>query len=144
MKNNVKIALISFGVLSLGVGTFFLIRYIKLKKSYQTTLDINQAQQLINQKTANVDDKIIPDDVTRNADLPKGTIGEISPSIKQDDYGNYYDSNNNLIDPSTGEVIFSNTYFFHTPNSTSFPQQPFFDTEKELAEFEKTSNLGDY
>lgn len=63
----------AFGVVGLGVGTYFLVRYLNLKKSYQTTLDINQANQLINQKTANIPDTIIPDEVTKNADLPKGT-----------------------------------------------------------------------
>ena len=73
MTKGVKIGLISFGVVGFGVGAYFLMRYIKLKKAYETTLSTNDAEQLIFNKTAGVPDAIIPDDVTANADSFKGT-----------------------------------------------------------------------
>jgi hypothetical protein len=73
MTKSVKIGLISFGVLGLGAGAYFLIRYLKLKKAYETTLNTNQAEQLIFEKTAGVPDAIIPDEYTQTADEFKGT-----------------------------------------------------------------------
>lgn len=73
MTKGVKIGLVSFGVIGLGVGAYFLIRYIKLKKAYQTTLNTNDAALLIDSKTAGVPDAIIPDEYTQTADEFKGT-----------------------------------------------------------------------
>lgn len=73
MTKSVKIGLISFGVIGIGVGAYFLVRYIKLKKAYETTLSTSEAEQLIFEKTAGVPDAIIPDEYTRNADEFKGT-----------------------------------------------------------------------
>jgi hypothetical protein len=73
MTKGVKIGLISFGVIGLGVGAYFLVRYMKLKKAYETTLNANEAEQLIFEKTSNVPDIIIPDEYTQNADEFKGT-----------------------------------------------------------------------
>jgi hypothetical protein len=73
MTKGVKIGLISFGVIGLGVGAYFLVRYIKLKKAYETTLSTNEAEMLILKETSDVPDIIIPDEVTENADLFKGT-----------------------------------------------------------------------
>jgi len=73
MTKNVKIALISFGVVGLGIGAYFFINYLKLKKAYETTLDVNQANTLIDSKTSGVPDAIIPDEITSNADVQHGT-----------------------------------------------------------------------
>ena len=50
MTKGVKIGLISFGVIGMGVGAYFLIRYFKLKKAYETTLNTTDASLLINSK----------------------------------------------------------------------------------------------
>jgi hypothetical protein len=84
MTKGVKIGLISFGVIGLGVGAYFLIRYIKLKKAYETTLNANEAEMLILKETSNVPDLIIPDEVTDNADLYKGTEMDDSTDEKVD------------------------------------------------------------
>jgi hypothetical protein len=73
MTKSVKIGLISFGVIGMGVGAYFLIRYFKLKKAYETTLNTTDASLLINSKTAGVPDAIIPDEYTETADDFKGT-----------------------------------------------------------------------
>jgi|APGre2960657423_1045063.scaffolds.fasta_scaffold205158_2 hypothetical protein len=73
MTKGVKIGLISFGVIGMGVGAYFLIRYFKLKKAYETTLNTTDASLLINSKTAGVPDAIIPDEYTETADDFKGT-----------------------------------------------------------------------
>jgi len=73
MTKGVKIGLISFGVIGMGVGAYFLIRYFKLKKAYETTLNTTDASLLINSKTADVPDAIIPDEYTETADDFKGT-----------------------------------------------------------------------
>ena len=65
--------MISFGVIGMGVGAYFLIRYFKLKKAYETTLNTTDASLLINSKTAGVPDAIIPDEYTETADDFKGT-----------------------------------------------------------------------
>jgi hypothetical protein len=84
MTKGIKIGLISFGVIGLGVGAYFLIRYIKLKKAYETTLNANEAEMLILKETSNVPDVIIPDEVTENADLYKGTEMDDSTDEKVD------------------------------------------------------------
>jgi len=84
MTKGVKIGLISFGVIGLGVGAYFLIRYIKLKKAYETTLNANEAEMLILKETSNLPDVIIPDEVTDNADLYKGTEMDDSTDEKVD------------------------------------------------------------
>ena len=84
MTKGLKIGLISFGVIGLGVGTYFLIRYMKLKKSYETTLNTNEAEKLILKETSGVPDAIIPDEVTYNADLYKGTEMDDSTDEKFD------------------------------------------------------------
>jgi hypothetical protein len=81
MTKNVKIGLIAFGILGTGVGAFFLIKYLKLKKAYSTNLDASNASLLIQQQTQNVDDTIIPDDFTNNADAKKGSE-ELDPSLE--------------------------------------------------------------
>jgi hypothetical protein len=73
MTKGVKIGLISFGVIGLGVGAYFLVRYMRLKKAYETTLSANEAEMLILQQTSGVPDIIIPDEYTQNADEFKGT-----------------------------------------------------------------------
>ena len=73
MTKVVKIGLVSFGVVGLGLGAYFLMRYLKLKKAYETTLNTNEAEQLIFEKTSGVPDAIIPDEYTETADEFKGT-----------------------------------------------------------------------
>lgn len=85
MTKGVKIGLISFGVLGLGFGTYFLIRYMRLKKAYETTLNTNEAEQLIFEKTSSVPDVIIPDEYTQNADEFKGTEVDDDTDEKIDD-----------------------------------------------------------
>lgn len=72
MTRNVKIGL-GIGILGVSVGAYFLIQYLILRKRYSTTLPAPDAAILIQQKTSNVDDTIIPDDITDNADAQKGT-----------------------------------------------------------------------
>ena len=84
MTKGVKIGLVSFGVIGLGVGAYFLIRYIKLKKAYETTLSANDAALLIDSKTAGVPDAIIPDEYTQTADEFKGTEMDDSTDEKVD------------------------------------------------------------
>jgi hypothetical protein len=83
MTKAVKIGLVSFGVVGLGFGAYFLMRYLKLKKAYETTLNTNEAEQLINSKTSGVPDAIIPDEYTQTADEFKGT--------EMDDDGDKFD-----------------------------------------------------
>jgi hypothetical protein len=64
MTKGVKIGLVSFGIVGLGVGAYFLIRYNKLKKAYSTTLSVNEASNLLQQKTSGIPDAIIPDETT--------------------------------------------------------------------------------
>ena len=86
MTKNVKIALVSFGVVGLGVGAYFLVQYMKLKKAYTTTLSTNDAALLIEQKTQLVPDVIIPDEntanVSDNEDFSNGIVAQ------QDDISN--------------------------------------------------------
>jgi hypothetical protein len=84
MTKGVKIGLISFGVIGLGVGAYFLIRYMKLKKAYETTLSANEAEMLIIKETSGVPDIIIPDEYTENADEFKGTEIDDSTDEKID------------------------------------------------------------
>jgi hypothetical protein len=72
MTKSVKIG-VGIGILGAAVGAYFLIQYFKLKKAYSTTLSEPDAAILIQQKIQNVGDTIIPDEVTKNADEPKGT-----------------------------------------------------------------------
>ena len=86
MTKNVKIALVSFGVVGLGVGAYFLVQYMKLKKAYTTTLSTNDAALLIEQKTKLVPDVIIPDEntsnISDNEDVSNGIVAQ------QDDISN--------------------------------------------------------
>jgi len=79
MTRNVKIAL-AFGVVGLGVGTYFLVQYMKLKKAYTTTLSENEAESLIQTKTQLVPNAIIPDEITANVsqdeDISNGVIAQ--------------------------------------------------------------------
>lgn len=91
MTKGVKIGLISFGVLGLGVGTYFLVQYLKLKKAYSTTLNTYDASNLIESKTSGVPDAIIPDEVTANVsqdeDKSNGVVAEDnSPSTDSTDF----------------------------------------------------------
>jgi hypothetical protein len=72
MTKSVKIGL-GVGILGAGVGAYFLIKYLLLKKKYTNTLSEPDAAILIKQKTENVGDDIIPDEVSANADSFKGT-----------------------------------------------------------------------
>jgi hypothetical protein len=80
MTKNVKIALVSFGIVGLGVGAYFLVQYMKLKKAYSTTLSPNDAATLIEQKTQLVPDAIIPDENTANVsqdeDVSNGVVAQ--------------------------------------------------------------------
>ena len=83
MTKNVKIGL-GIGVLGASVGAYFLIQYLILKKKYSTTLSVPDAATLIQQKTQSVDDVIIPDEVSDNADANKGTnIDDETLSLQQ-------------------------------------------------------------
>ena len=85
MTKNVKIGL-GIGILGAGVGAYFLIKYLLLKKKYSTTLSAPDAAILIQQKTQSVGDDIIPDEVTANADAFKGTeVDEETNSLHQSD-----------------------------------------------------------
>jgi hypothetical protein len=84
MTKAVKIGLVSFGVVGLGLGAYFLMRYLKLKKAYETTLNTNEAEQLIFEKTSGVPDAIIPDEYTQTADEFKGTEMDDSTDEKVD------------------------------------------------------------
>jgi hypothetical protein len=85
MTKNVKIGL-GIGILGAGVGAYFLIKYLLLKKKYSTTLSAPDAAILIQQKTQSVGDNIIPDEISANADAYKGTeIDEQTMSLQQFD-----------------------------------------------------------
>jgi hypothetical protein len=84
MTKGVKIGLISFGVIGLGLGAYFLVRYRKLKKAYETTLNTNEAEMLILKQTSGIPDIIIPDEITENADEFKGTEIDDSTDEKFD------------------------------------------------------------
>ena len=89
MTKSVKIGLISFGVVGIGVGTYFLFQYLKLKKAYNTTLSANDASNLIESKTSGVPDAIIPDDITasvsQDEDVSNGVVAQDdSPSVSSD------------------------------------------------------------
>ena len=84
MTRNVKIGL-AFGVVGLGVGAYFLVQYMKLKKAYNTTLSPNDAVSLIEQKTQLVPNAIIPDEITANVsqdeDISNGVVAQQEESI---------------------------------------------------------------
>lgn len=86
MTKGVKIGLISFGVVGLGVGTYFLFQYMKLKKAYSTTLSPIDATALIDKKTSGVPDAIIPDEITANADAQKGIVVEDDSMTSDNNY----------------------------------------------------------
>jgi hypothetical protein len=77
MTKAVKIG-IGVGILGAGVGTYFLIQYLRLKKRYNTTLSPADASIVIKQQAEKSTGQIIPDDITKNADLNKGTETEDS------------------------------------------------------------------
>ena len=101
MTKGTKIG-ISVGVLGAGVGAYFLIQYLMLKKRYNTTLSPADAAIIIKQQSENSTGEIIPDDITKNADLNKGTetqdstdiISQIEPEIAPED--NFYDYSNDF------------------------------------------------
>lgn len=93
MTKGVKIG-IGVGILGAGVGAYFLIKYLKLRKAYNTTMNTQDAAILVQQETQDVGDQIIPDEVTNNADQLKGTeVDENQTSLQEFDvlsgYGDY-------------------------------------------------------
>jgi hypothetical protein len=89
MTNSVKIGLISFCVVGIGVGTYFLVQYLKLKKAYNTTLSENAASNLIQSKTSGIPDALIPDEITasinQDENASNGVVAEDdSPSVSSD------------------------------------------------------------
>ena len=91
MTKNVKIGL-AFGIVGTGIGAYFLIQYLKLKKAYSTELNTQQAGTLLQQKTQNIGDTIIPDDISNNANLSKG-ISNYDDSTTIDNSSSPYDYN---------------------------------------------------
>lgn len=97
MTKGAKIG-IGVGILGAGVGAYFLIQYLMLKKRYNTTLSPADAAIIIKQQGENSTGEIIPDDITKNADLNKGTetqdstdiISKIEPETAPED-NFYYD-----------------------------------------------------
>lgn len=93
MTKSVKIG-IGVGILGAGVGAYFLIKYLKLRKAYNTTMNTQDAAILVQQETQNVGDEIIPDEVTKSADQLKGTEVDENQTSLQDfevlsGYGDY-------------------------------------------------------
>lgn len=99
MTKGAKIG-IGVGILGAGVGAYFLIQYLILKKRYNTTLSPADASIIIKQQAEKSTGEIIPDEITENADLNKGTEvqdstniipqNEIEPEIAPED-NFYYD-----------------------------------------------------
>ena len=85
MTRNAKIA-VGVGILGAGVGAYFLIQYLILKKRYNTTLSPSDAAIVIKQQADKSTGEIIPDEITNNADLQKGTeVEEITDSTYNND-----------------------------------------------------------
>jgi hypothetical protein len=95
MTKGVKIGLFSFGVLGIGVGTYFLVKYMKLKKAYSTTLSVNEASALLQDKTSGVPDAIIPDEVTdavsQDEDKSNGVVAQDDSPIDSNDFNNLFE-----------------------------------------------------
>ena len=73
MSNKLKYILITAGVLTATIATYFAIRYYKIKKAYSTVLSENQAIQLIKDKANSFDERDIDYD---EADREFGVIGD--------------------------------------------------------------------
>jgi len=99
MTKGTKIG-IGVGILGAGVGAYFLIQYLKLRKRYNTTVSPDDAAIIIKQQAENSTGEIIPDDVTENADLNKGT--EIQDST------NYIPQNESKPEMSQEEIDYTN------------------------------------
>lgn len=73
MSNKLKYILITAGALTAAIGTYFAIKYYKIKKAYSTILSENQAMQLIKDKANSFDERDIDYD---EADREFGVIGD--------------------------------------------------------------------
>jgi hypothetical protein len=123
MKNSTKL-LIAGAVLAGATAIYFGYRFLMMQRAYKRDVTMQGANQTISEAVKKLkSDEIIPDEATQNANIPKGT--ENTDTLENTEKLSYWDYEKDM-------PIF--------PNEA---RQPIFDMEKELAEFERTSNLGD-
>lgn len=79
MEKRTKKILLAVSVIA-GVAALALsVKYILLWKSYSTVVTVQEADNIIDNATINIeDDSIIPDEVTDSADMVKGSEQELA------------------------------------------------------------------
>jgi hypothetical protein len=98
MTRNLKIGL-ALGVVGLGIGAYFLVQYMKLKKAYSTTLSENEAESLIQAKTQLVPNAIIPDEITASVSQDEDVSNGV---VAQQEEDNFYNNDLRLFETQSG------------------------------------------
>ena len=117
MNKKVKIALIATSIVAFGIGTFFAVKFYKLRKAYKSSITPEELQKIIDEKAKGIGNEFEEDDAIKNADkrLGGGEPTNLSDSTYTEPTNVDYDPN----DPETWSDADWTRYYAQNSTITS-------------------------